>query len=270
MSELFNIVGGEEDSPLDCTPEEEVAETPVVSISIVSSIEIPGLGGGAGDGVGVSSINGDSGTNGAVTIDSDDVAEGSTNKYASTANVDAAGATMNTDTNVSGNSWVLDEDDMVSNSASAVPTQQSVKAYVDANAGGAVKQYLTTDYKVTVGASTYNTSPALVIPLLIPPACTVNNVRLGCTKTTTISAENKYWQFNVVRDVATDLGTSAFNTLDNSELSAGYFVDLIVDQNQTFDGSQTLAVEIYVEDSGGVPDSLNGHNLTFQVEFTPT
>jgi hypothetical protein len=50
-------------------------------------------------------------------------------------NVDAAGATMNADTDVSGNSWVLDEDAMGSNSAVKVPTQQSVKAYVDANAG---------------------------------------------------------------------------------------------------------------------------------------
>ena len=55
-----------------------------------------------------------------------------------TANVDAAGATMNTDTDVSGNSWVLDEDNMASDDATKVPTQQSVKAYVDtqAAAGG--------------------------------------------------------------------------------------------------------------------------------------
>lgn len=52
------------------------------------------------------------------------------------ANVASAGATMDGDTDVSGNSWVLDEDDMSSDSATKVPTQQSVKAYVDANAGG--------------------------------------------------------------------------------------------------------------------------------------
>jgi len=46
-------------------------------------------------------------------------------------NVDNAGATMNTDTDVSGNNWVLDEDNMASDSATKVPTQQSVKAYVD-------------------------------------------------------------------------------------------------------------------------------------------
>lgn len=41
-----------------------------------------------------------------------------------------SGATMNTDTDVSGNDWVLDEDDMASDSDTKVPTQQSVKAYV--------------------------------------------------------------------------------------------------------------------------------------------
>ena len=44
-------------------------------------------------------------------------------------NVDAAGATMNTDTDVSANSWVLDEDDLSSNSATKVATQQSIRAY---------------------------------------------------------------------------------------------------------------------------------------------
>mgnify|MGYP003655370608 CR=1 FL=1 len=37
------------------------------------------------------------------------------------------------DTSVLSNSWVLDEDDMVSDSNTKVPTQQSTKAYVDAN-----------------------------------------------------------------------------------------------------------------------------------------
>jgi len=47
------------------------------------------------------------------------------------ASVDAAGATMNTDTSLAGNSYFLDEDNMVSDSATKVPSQQSVKAYVD-------------------------------------------------------------------------------------------------------------------------------------------
>lgn len=53
-------------------------------------------------------------------------------------NVDAAGATMNSDTSLAGNGYFLDEDDMVSNSATKVPSQQSVKAYVDAQTSGAI------------------------------------------------------------------------------------------------------------------------------------
>lgn len=52
------------------------------------------------------------------------------------ATVDAAGAVMNTDTSTATMSFVVDEDNMVSNSATLLPTQQSVKAYVDASAGG--------------------------------------------------------------------------------------------------------------------------------------
>ncbi|HMS31286.1 MAG TPA: SGNH/GDSL hydrolase family protein [Candidatus Saccharibacteria bacterium] len=45
--------------------------------------------------------------------------------------VDAAGAVMNSDTSTATMSFVVDEDNMASNSATKVPTQQSVKAYVD-------------------------------------------------------------------------------------------------------------------------------------------
>lgn len=84
----------------------------------------------------------------------DDLADGSTNKaftgtektklsgietaadVTDSANVDAAGATMNTDTNVKANSWVIDEDNMSSNVDTKVPTQQSVKAYADSKVDG--------------------------------------------------------------------------------------------------------------------------------------
>ena len=51
------------------------------------------------------------------------------------ANVNAAGAVMNSDTSTSSMSFVVDEDNMSSNSSTKVPTQQSVKAYVDNNSG---------------------------------------------------------------------------------------------------------------------------------------
>ena len=46
-------------------------------------------------------------------------------------NVDAAGAVMNSDSTTASMSFVVDEDNMSSDSATKVPTQQSVKAYVD-------------------------------------------------------------------------------------------------------------------------------------------
>ena len=51
--------------------------------------------------------------------------------WTTAASVDEAGATMNTDTDVSANGWVLDEDGMASDDDTKVPTQRSVKAYVD-------------------------------------------------------------------------------------------------------------------------------------------
>ncbi len=51
-------------------------------------------------------------------------------------NVNAAGALMLSDTTTSGLGIVVDEDNMASDSATKVPTQQSVKAYVDTQIGG--------------------------------------------------------------------------------------------------------------------------------------
>ena len=48
-------------------------------------------------------------------------------------NVNAAGAVMNSDSSTSAMSFVTDQDTMSGNSATKVPTQQSVKAYVDAS-----------------------------------------------------------------------------------------------------------------------------------------
>lgn len=50
---------------------------------------------------------------------------------ASTALTDTADITYNADTDISLNGWVVDEDNMVSDLATKVPTQQSVKAYAD-------------------------------------------------------------------------------------------------------------------------------------------
>jgi len=63
-------------------------------------------------------------------------------------NVDAAGAVMNSDTTTAAMSFVVDEDTMSSNSATKVPTQQSVKAYVDAAAPTPTVVTKTTTYTI--------------------------------------------------------------------------------------------------------------------------
>ena len=42
-----------------------------------------------------------------------------------------AASTLNSDIDVSANSWVLDEDELTSNSDTKLATQQSLKTYVD-------------------------------------------------------------------------------------------------------------------------------------------
>lgn len=68
--------------------------------------------------------------------DSDDITEGATNVFFTNTRVDTR---LNTKTVVSGSQQILDlvsvdEDNFASNSATKVPTQQSVKAYVDSKA----------------------------------------------------------------------------------------------------------------------------------------
>ena len=70
------------------------------------------------------------------------------------ANVDAAGATMNTDTNIKSNSWVLDQDNMSGNDDTKVPTQQSVKAYVDSAISAAKQALMPVGTIVVLGVST--------------------------------------------------------------------------------------------------------------------
>lgn len=68
--------------------------------------------------------------------------------------VDAAGATMNADTDVKANGWVKDEDTMSSNDDTKVPTQQSVKAYVDSAISAAKQAVLPVGSIVVLGVST--------------------------------------------------------------------------------------------------------------------
>lgn len=68
--------------------------------------------------------------------------------------VDAAGATMNADTTLAGNGYFLDEDNMASDSAVKVASQQSIKAYIDAAISTAKQALLPVGSIVVLGVST--------------------------------------------------------------------------------------------------------------------
>lgn len=74
--------------------------------------------------------------------------------------VNAAGATMNTDTSLSGNSYFLDEDTMSSNSPTKVASQQSIKTYIDA-AIAATKEALHPVGSVYISADSTNPGTSL-------------------------------------------------------------------------------------------------------------
>ena len=59
-------------------------------------------------------------------------------------NVNAAGAVMISDSSTSGMGFVVDEDNMSSDSATKVPTQQSTKAYVDTSIAGLSQSSIST------------------------------------------------------------------------------------------------------------------------------
>ena len=76
-------------------------------------------------------------------------------------NVNAAGAAMLSDTTTAGMGFVIDEDAMGSNLATKVPTQQSVKAYVDTAVASNVT--LKGSYNASTNSPDLDTSPSGVV-----------------------------------------------------------------------------------------------------------
>lgn len=98
-------------------------------------------------------------------------------------NVAAAGAVMESDTSTASMNFVIDEDDMVSNLATKVPTQQSVKAYVDAelsevSGSGTATSVAQVDVGVGIGP---NASTPSTTTTETGTARVVNKISVNCT-----------------------------------------------------------------------------------------
>ncbi len=80
-------------------------------------------------------------------------------------NVDLAGALMLSDTTTSGLGIVIDEDNMASDLDTRVPTQQSVKAYVDTEIGTALTSDITLkgDYNASTNSPDLDTTPSGIV-----------------------------------------------------------------------------------------------------------
>lgn len=85
-------------------------------------------------------------------------------------NVDAAGAVMNSDTSTASMSFVVDEDDMASDLNTKVPTQQSVKAYVDSSVKATMQTVTGTTYSAAFYESILADDTSNAITVNLPAA----------------------------------------------------------------------------------------------------
>jgi len=184
-------------------------------------------------------------------------------------NVDAAGAVMNTDATTAAMSFVIDEDAMGSDSATKVPTQQSTKAYVDAQLIAANSLSGT----LLVGASTGGTDVVVTAGDVITTdtinettaaaGVTIDSVLLKdntVTATTFVGALTGTASGNLVSGGA--LGTPSSGTLTNATglPAAGVVGTAAVLGANTFTGTQDFgdntAKKLNLLDYGEVTNAI--------------
>ena len=166
------------------------------------------------------------------------------------ANVNAAGATLNSDTSLAGNSYFLDEDDMSSDDATKVASQQSIKAYVDN----------------TLGASGSEAPDASETVAGIVELATVTEVNTGTDATRAITPaslegsalKTKLDTVETNADVTDATNVNAAGaTMNNDTTLAGnsYFLDQDnMSSNDATKVASQQSIKTYVDDaySGGI------------------
>ena len=155
------------------------------------------------------------------------------------ANVDAAGAVMNSDLTVASMSFVIDEDDMATNSATRIPTQQSVKQYVDNNTISELSEDTTPQLGANLDAQS-NRITNLANPTGAQDASTKSYVDTEITNL----IDNSPTALNTLNELAAALGDDAnfSTTVTNSiatklPLSGGTMTgNIVMSGSQTVDG----------------------------------
>lgn len=225
-----------------------------------------------------------------VSLDNANVDENERGKLKPSA-VSEAGAVMETDTTTAAMQFVVDEDNMASNSATKVPTQQSVKAYVDAKEKKAIEVTVTTarataakvgttsggNYTPTYGDRlnvTFTLGIAVNTPTLNIDGSGALNIRLGTTNvgTTLLNTAassvtiplwydgSSYQMFGSQLNTDTNttyLATTAFTAVTGTTQAAavnrGYITNNILEVNVTLPATVAIGqiVQVLGLGSGG-------------------
>jgi len=144
-------------------------------------------------------------------------------------NVDAAGALMLSDTTTTGLGIVVDEDTMSSDSNTKVPTQQSVKAYVDTEVTSALTAEMSFkgDYNATTNSPDLDTSPSgvakgdmyvvSVAGTFFTVVCEVGDVLVAKSASASLETDWVVVQANVVAASATVAGNVELATVAETD-----------------------------------------------------
>ena len=165
-------------------------------------------------------------------------------------NVEAAGAVMESDTTTANMSFVVDEDNMASDSDTKVPTQQSVKAYVDAQIGGSA---LSGGTNITVSSGSINLDSSVDLGVGGDLTADVLQANLAVfSPAVAISSQpNSGLTLNIGRAVCI-VADGKIDHADNTNASKDLVVGIIMD-----DGAANRATNGYA-DTDSVPVAVAG------------
>ena len=187
-------------------------------------------------------------------------------------NVNAAGATMNADTDLSANGWFLNEDDMASDSDTKAPSQQSVKAYVGVRRLSFVQTVDTTNRSTTSG-----TPVASGLQVIVDPVVSGSKIRVQVVMYIGLSIAGSV-SFSLYRNVNAG-GDVDITPVGNNVMAAvrvgdnlGMFC-AVIDFEDTHGGSggDDVIYKVYWATSGGTAYiGRRGSSTTFDITSVMT